>query len=129
MTSATWYNTSICKKLHGTVFEEFIRNARNDRYNLMCSIDAHEKQQPSSFDDGNGSGGNTLPSSSRTEALVSISAIIDLIYCWMQGLEYNLLERSNMYFENMKNIFQKIPVKLPKPPSHKEKRQSLLHAI
>ena len=52
MTGGTWYNTSICKKLHGTVFEEYIRNARNDRYNLMCSIDAHVKQQPSSFDDG-----------------------------------------------------------------------------
>ena len=62
MTSATWYNTSICKKLHGTVFEEFIRNARNDRYNLMCSIDAHEKQQPSSFDDGSSSVGYELQS-------------------------------------------------------------------
>ena len=43
MTCGPWYNTSICKKIHGTVFEEFIRNSRTDRYNLMCSIDAHEK--------------------------------------------------------------------------------------
>ena len=28
MTGGTWYNTSICKKLHGNVFEEFIINAR-----------------------------------------------------------------------------------------------------
>ena len=26
-----WYNTAVCSKLHGTVFEEFIRNARTDR--------------------------------------------------------------------------------------------------
>ena len=42
MTGGPWYNTSISKKLHGNVFEEFIRNARTDRYNIMCSIDAHE---------------------------------------------------------------------------------------
>ena len=40
----TWYNTFICKKLHGKVFEEFIRNVRTYRYNVMCSIDAHEKR-------------------------------------------------------------------------------------
>ena len=34
-----------------------------------------------------------------------------------------------MYFETTKNTFQKTPVELPKPLSHKEKGQSLLHAI
>ena len=43
MTGGTWYNTSICKKLHGKVFEVFITKARTDRYNIMCSIDEHEK--------------------------------------------------------------------------------------
>ena len=44
MTVGSWYNTSICKKLHGNVFEVFIINARIDRYNIICSIDAHEKE-------------------------------------------------------------------------------------
>ena len=44
MTGGTWYNTYICKKLHGKVLEGFIRNARMDRYNVMCSIYAHEKE-------------------------------------------------------------------------------------
>ena len=44
MTGGTWYNTYICKKSHGKVFEGFFRNARTDRYNIMCSIDAHEKE-------------------------------------------------------------------------------------
>ena len=57
MTGGPWYNTSICKKLHGNVFEGFIRNARTDRYNIMCSIDAHEKKHPSTFDDGRSGGG------------------------------------------------------------------------
>ena len=45
ITCGPWYNTFICKKLHGKVFEEFIRNARTDRYNLMCYVDAHEKKE------------------------------------------------------------------------------------
>ena len=43
MTCGPWYNMSICKKLQGKVFEGFIINARTDRYNIMCSIDSHEK--------------------------------------------------------------------------------------
>ena len=27
-------------------FEDFIKNVRTDRYNLMCSINAHDKKQP-----------------------------------------------------------------------------------
>ena len=46
ITGGPWYNKYICKKLNGTVFEEYIINTRTDRYNLMCSIDSHEKQQP-----------------------------------------------------------------------------------
>ena len=42
-TGGPWYNTSICNKLHGKVFEGFIRNSRTDRSNIMCSIDAHQK--------------------------------------------------------------------------------------
>ena len=43
MTGGPWYNTSICKKLHGHRFEGFIINARTDRYHIMCYIDAYEK--------------------------------------------------------------------------------------
>ena len=35
--------TDIFVKLHGNMFEGFIRNARNDRYNIMCAIDAYKK--------------------------------------------------------------------------------------
>ena len=40
------YNTPICTKLHGTLFGNYIRNERTDRYNIMCSIDEHDKQHP-----------------------------------------------------------------------------------
>ena len=38
------YNTAICSKLHGKMFEHFIRHARTDRYHIMCSIVAHDKR-------------------------------------------------------------------------------------
>ena len=107
--------------------EEFIRNAITDRYDIMCYIDAQEKHQPSYFDDGISGGGNALRSNSTTAALFSLSVTVDLNYCWLQGLEQNYLEHSNIYFENMKNM--KTPVELSKPPSPKEKHQSLLHSI
>ena len=44
MKGGPWYKTSIFKKLHGKVFEGFIRNERTDRYNIMCSIDSHGKE-------------------------------------------------------------------------------------
>ena len=43
MTGGPWYNTSICKRLHGKWFEALIINAITDRYNIMCSIDAYER--------------------------------------------------------------------------------------
>ena len=41
MTGGPWYNTSICNKLYGKLFEGFIINARTKRYNIICSIDAN----------------------------------------------------------------------------------------
>ena len=46
-----WYNTDICLKLHGSIFEDFITHARTDIYNFMCSLVAHDKIQPNSEDD------------------------------------------------------------------------------
>ena len=62
MTGGPWYNTSICKKLHGKVLEGFIINVKTDIYNIMCSIDSHKREHQSSSADGNIGGGCTLPS-------------------------------------------------------------------
>ena len=42
LNKVTWYNTAICPRLHGSLFEYFITNARTDKYNLMCSLVAHD---------------------------------------------------------------------------------------
>ena len=95
----------------------------------MCSIDANDKQQPLSIDCGSIGGGNALPQNSTTEALFSLSATIDFIYCWLNCLEHHSLSRSNMYFQTMECMFRKITVELPKPLTLKEIRKTLLHAI
>ena len=41
-----WYNTYICSRLHGSLFEDFITHTRTDRYNLVCSIVSHYNKQP-----------------------------------------------------------------------------------
>ena len=56
-----WYNTSICLKLHGSMFENFITHARTDRYNLMCSLFGHDKLQPNYEDDENILGDRSIP--------------------------------------------------------------------
>ena len=43
------------------MFEGFIRSSRTDRYNIMCAIDAHEKNNPSEYDDETRGGGYPLP--------------------------------------------------------------------
>ena len=52
-----WYNTTICSKLYGTVFKYYIRNDRTKIYNIMCSITAHDRKQPTYVDDASSSGG------------------------------------------------------------------------
>ena len=83
MTGGPWYNTSICEKIHGKVFEEFIRDSRTYRYNIMCYIYAHEKNNSSENNDGIRSGGYPIELNATTEALVSLSATINIIGYWL----------------------------------------------
>ena len=70
LTGVPCYNTSICKKLHGKLLEGFIINSKTDRYNIMCYIDAYEREHsPSSWDYGIIVGGCPLPITSTTKAL------------------------------------------------------------
>ena len=46
-----WYNTTICSRLHGSLFKHFITHARTGRYNLMCSVVAHDKKKQPAYED------------------------------------------------------------------------------
>ena len=105
LTDDPWYKTSICKKLHGKLFEGFIINARTDRYNIMCYIDAYERENQSSGCDDRSSGrGCPIPITSTIEALESLGETIDFIGCWLKVLEHNFLEICHLYTNYMEEL-------------------------
>ena len=52
-----WYNKNICSKLHGIKFEDFITQARTDRYNIMCYLFSPDSLK-NYYKDGESSIGN-----------------------------------------------------------------------
>ena len=38
-----WYNITIYTSLYGVRFEDLCVTARQDRYRLLCALDAHNK--------------------------------------------------------------------------------------
>ena len=64
-----WYNTSICLKFHGSRFEDFITQSITDRYNLMCSLVAHDKLQLYYKDDEISIGDRSIHDNAKPKAL------------------------------------------------------------
>ena len=56
-----WYNTSICSKFYGSRFEDFITQARTERYNIMCSLVDHDKLKLDSKDNERSIGDRAIP--------------------------------------------------------------------
>ena len=51
----------ICSRLNGLIFEDYVTAANRDRYNLMHSIEAYERNQKYENDEANNGGGRPLP--------------------------------------------------------------------
>ena len=113
-----WYNTSICYKWHGAVFDDFIINDKTDRCNIMCSITANDKVQPTYFDDASSVVSRAISKNATTSALESLGATLNFINCWLKLFHNNYEVRSKMYHEAMKKLFKQIPTKKSKPLSH-----------
>ena len=64
-----WYNTAICSRLNGSLFEDFITHARTDRYDIMCSIFEHDKKQPAYEDYESSIGDRLITKHVKIEAL------------------------------------------------------------
>ena len=67
-----WHNKNICSKLYGTTFEVFIKQARTDRYNIMCSLVAHDRLQDNEQDDEISLGDRVIPKYATVKALFSL---------------------------------------------------------
>ena len=56
-----WYETTICSLLHGFFFEYYVTTSKHDKYNLMCSIESHEKNHKHVNDQASNGGVRPLP--------------------------------------------------------------------
>ena len=83
------YNTSICYKLHGTMFGDFIRYYRTYRCNILCSITAHDKLQPTYVDDSIIVLGRAITKHTTTAAVESLGATLNFIYCCLKLFHNN----------------------------------------
>ena len=100
--------------LHGSLFEYFITKARNDRYNIMCSLVAHYKKQPACEYDEMFLGDRLLPKNVSTEELEALCATLNFIDIWLKLLEENDEIRSGMYNKSIKYMFKQIPLTMMK---------------
>ena len=60
-----WYKKNICFKLHGTKFEDFITQARTYRYDIMCSLVAHDRLQTDYKYDEKSIGDRAIPTTQQ----------------------------------------------------------------
>ena len=74
-----WYNTSICSRLHGSMFEDFITHTGTDRYNILCYLVAHNKKQPAYEDEESTIGDRLIPKNVTTESLEALDATAETI--------------------------------------------------
>ena len=82
-----WYNTTICLRLHGSMFEYFITHAISDRYDFMCSLVAHDKIKTAYEYDESSIGDRSIPKNATTEALEALGATINFIDIWLKLFE------------------------------------------
>ena len=112
--------------MHGKLFEDFILHAITDRYNLMCSIIAHDKKQPAYEDEWSSIGDRPIPKNTTTWALEALGATLNFIDIWIKLLHNNYYVRREAYYIYMEYMIQKIPTIKSKPLSQGQKVQKLM---
>ena len=83
---------NICSKLYCTTFEGFIKQARTDRYNIMCSLVAHDRLEDNYQDDEISLGDKVIPKDATVKALKSLSATFNFIDIWLHTFIKNYFE-------------------------------------
>ena len=89
MNKGPWYNIYICSRLHGSLFEDLITHERTDRYDLICSLVAHDKIQPYYEDDESSIVDRLIPKNETIESLEALGATINVIDIWLKLFEEN----------------------------------------
>ena len=95
-----WYNKNIFSKLHVIKFEDYITQARTDRYNIMCSLVAHDRLEPGYKDDESSISDRSIPNDATIKTLKSLGATFNFIDIWLKLLRENYCARSESYRVN-----------------------------
>ena len=109
LNKGTWYNKNICSKLHGIKFGGFITQALIDRYNIMCSLVAHDRLEPYYKYDESSIGDRAIPNNATVKELKSLGATFNFIDIWLKLLRENYCARSESYSNAMEDMFKQIP--------------------
>ena len=97
-----WYNKNICSKLNGINFEDFITQARTDRYNIMCSLVAQDRLKEKKTEDESSIGDREIPNDATVKALKSLGATFNFIETWLLNFRDKYFARSELYSLAMK---------------------------
>ena len=75
--------------MHGSLFEYFITNAITNRYDLMCSLVAHDKKLPDYEYDEINIGDRLIHKHVTTESLEALGHNLNFIEIWLKLLDHN----------------------------------------
>ena len=70
--------------MHGSSFEYCVKTARQEWYNIMCSIEAHYRDNPTVNYDASSGGGIPLTPESTEDLLVLLGLRINFIGSWIK---------------------------------------------
>ena len=115
-----WHNKNICSKLYGNTFEGIITQARTDRYNIMCSLVAHDMMQDNKQDDEISISDRVIPNDATVKALKSLGATFNFIDIWLHNFCDNYFAQSESYRVAMLEMFKTIPQNVEKPLTTRE---------
>ena len=107
----------------------FITQARTDRYNIMCSLVAHDRMQDNKQDDESSIGDIVIPNDATVKALKSLGDTFNFIYIWIYNFCDNYFDQSESYRVTIVKMFKKTPQNVEKPLTTREKNQKLITDI
>ena len=107
-----WYNTSICSKLHGSRFEDFIPQEIIKRYNLKYYLVAHDRLQLDYKDYESSIGDREIPDDATIKTLEGLGVTINFLDIWLKML--------CEYINAMKVMFRQIPLTIKIELTHEK---------
>ena len=108
------YKKKMSSKLYGTTFEYFITQAKTDRYNITCSLVAHDRLHENKTDYESSIGDIVIPNDATVKAIKSLSATFNFIDTWHHNFCENHFARSESYRLATKDMFKTIPQNVEK---------------